>query len=78
MCFPQFQIFCLPFFNSVLIAALNSVKIKFASRRIKTGGSKASVNLGPVDEGPIRYMGRGKSNSLPTDHLCRQFIIYNF
>ena len=75
MCFPQFQIFCLPFFNSALIAALNGVKIKFAPRRVKTGGSKG--RLGPVDEGPIRYVGCGKSNSLPTDHLCRQFIIYN-
>ena len=56
MYFPQFQILCLTFLNAALIAALNGGKAKFAPGGIKASGSRAGVNLGLADHGPIRYL----------------------
>ena len=53
MSFPKFQILCLTFLNAALIAAVNGGKAKFALGGIKAGGSRAGINLGLADQGPM-------------------------
>ena len=55
MRFPQFLILFFTFFNEALIAALNGGKAKFAHGGIKTGKSRARLNLWLAKQGSIRY-----------------------
>ena len=56
MRFPQFLILFLTFFNEALIAALNGGKAKLAPGGIKTGKSRARLNLWLANQGSIRYI----------------------
>ena len=57
MCFPQFQILCLTFLNAALIAAFNGGRPNLLLAELKPmDGSRAGVNLGLANQGPIRYI----------------------